>query len=178
MKKKVLLLRSGFNSSHFKKSLIIMKLTVFFLILGIFSANAIVYSQDLKIDFSKKSFTVGEVLATIEKNSDYRFLYRNDQIDLDRTIKIDPASKTIDGVLGSVFNNTGVDFRTVENKLIILSPDIQQQKKSVTGKVTDSTSNETLPGVSVFVKGTKVASITDSNGNFSITAAPGAILVF
>ena len=117
MKKKVLLLRSGFNSSHFKKSLIIMKLTVVFLLLGMFSANALVYSQDLKIDFSQKSFTVGEVLATIEKNSEYRFLYRNDQIDLNRTIKLDASNKTIDGILTSLFNKTGVNFKTVENNL-------------------------------------------------------------
>src|ERR1035437_4310693 len=164
MKKKVLLLRSGFNSSHFKKSLIIMKLTVVFLLLGILSANAIVYSQDLKIDFSKKSFTVGEVLTTIEKNSEYRFLYRNDQIDLNRTIKIDPSNNTIDGVLTSLFNKTGVNFRTVENNLVILSPVLQQQKLRVTGKITDQ-SGQPLVGVTILVKGTNHAAITDLNGS-------------
>lgn len=144
-----------------------MKLTVVFLILGIFSANAIVYSQDLKIDFSNKSFTVGEVLATIEKNSDYRFLYRNDQIDLNRTIKIDPANNTIDGVLTSLFNKTGVNFRTVENNLVILSPDVLQKPKTVTGKVTDD-SGQSIVGVTVSVKGTNRAVVTDVYGAYSI----------
>jgi len=167
MKKNVLLLWSEYYYSHFKKSLIIMKLTVVFLILGIFSANATVYSQDLKIDFSNKSFTVGEVLATIEKNSDYRFLYRNDQIDLDRTIKIDPASKTIDGVLTSLFDKTGVNFRTVENNLIILSPDVLQKPKTATGKVTDE-SGQSVVGVIVSVQGTNRAVVTDAYGAYSI----------
>ena len=144
-----------------------MKLTLVFLILGIFSANAIVYSQDLKIDFSNKSFTVGEVLATIEKNSDYRFLYRNDQIDLNRTIKIDPASKTIDGVLTSLFDKTGVNFRTVENNLVILSPDVLQKPKTVTGKVIDD-SGQSIVGVTVSVKGTNRAVVTDAYGAYSI----------
>jgi len=144
-----------------------MKLTVVFLILGIFSANATVYSQDLKIDFSNKSFTVGEVLATIEKNSDYKFLYRNDQIDLNRTIKIDPANKTIDGVLTSLFNKTGVNFRTVENNLVILSPDVLQKPKTITGKVTDD-SGQPIVGVTISVKGTNRAVVTDAYGAYSI----------
>jgi len=144
-----------------------MKLTVVFLILGIFSTNATVYSQDLKIDFSNKSFTVGEVLATIEKNSDYKFLYRNDQIDLNRTIKIDPANKTINGVLTSLFDKTGVNFRTVENNLVILSPDVLQKPKTATGKVTDD-SGQSIVGVTVSVKGTNRAVVTDAYGAYSI----------
>src|SRR5664279_919325 len=115
MKKKVLLLWSEYYCSHFKKNLLIMKLTMVFLLLGIFSANAFVFSQDLKIDFSQKSFTVGEALATIEKNTAYRFLYRNDQIDLNRFVKIDATEKTIDAVLTSMLKNTGINFRTVQN---------------------------------------------------------------
>ena len=103
-----------------------MKRTMVFL-LGIFSTNVFVYSQDLKIDFTQKSFTVvGEVLATIEKNSDYKFLYRNDQIDLNRSVKIDASEKTIDAVLTSMLKNTGINYRRVQNNLIILSPIVEQ----------------------------------------------------
>ncbi|MDP3432569.1 MAG: TonB-dependent receptor [Bacteroidota bacterium] len=53
-----------------------------------------------------------------------------------------------------------------------------QQQKSVSGKVTDST-GEGLPGVSVVVKDTTNGSITDTNGNYSISNIPeNAILVF
>ena len=155
-----------------------MKLTVVFLLLGIFSANAFVYSQELKINFSQRSFTVGEVLAAIEKNSEYRFLYRNDQIDLNRTIKLDPSNKTIDGVLTCMFNNTGVNFKTVENNLVILSPVVQQQKLRVTGKVTDQ-NGDGLVGVTVFVKGTTRGGLTDANGNYSIPIiSEDKVLVF
>jgi len=56
--------------------------------------------------------------------------------------------------------------------------DFQQQQKTVSGKVTDST-GATLPGVSVVVKGTTSGSITDSNGNYTISnVSPDAILQF
>lgn len=144
-----------------------MKLTVVFLLLGIYSANAFVYSQDLKIDFSQKSFTVGEVLATIEKNSEYRFLYRNDQIDLNRSIKLDASDKTIDGILTSMFNKTGVNFKTVENNLVILTPIVQQKKKTVTGKVTDQ-NGQSLVGVTIMVRGTARAVVSDANGSYTV----------
>lgn len=44
----------------------------------------------------------------------------------------------------------------------------EQTQKEVTGKVFDSSTKETLPGVSVSVKGTNIATMTDADGNFSI----------
>jgi len=56
--------------------------------------------------------------------------------------------------------------------------DSQQSDKKVTGKVTDS-SDATLPGVSVVVKGTTNGVITDSEGKFSLSNIPeNAILQF
>lgn len=47
---------------------------------------------------------------------------------------------------------------------------------SITGKVTDISNN--LKGVTVQVKGTNIATQTDDDGNFTISAAPNATLVF
>ena len=48
----------------------------------------------------------------------------------------------------------------------------------VKGQVTDAKTNETMPGVTVVLKGTTQGTITDMAGNFSIKAAPGKVLVF
>ncbi|MBK0383102.1 TonB-dependent receptor [Pedobacter sp. SD-b] len=52
------------------------------------------------------------------------------------------------------------------------------QTRLITGKVTDSTTGETLIGVSVTVVGTKTGTQTDVNGNYSIKAASGSTLTF
>ncbi|MCW3805325.1 SusC/RagA family TonB-linked outer membrane protein [Plebeiibacterium marinum] len=53
-----------------------------------------------------------------------------------------------------------------------------QNKVSVSGKVTDST-GESIPGVSVLVKGTTLGTITDIDGNYSLTdISEDATLVF
>jgi TonB-dependent starch-binding outer membrane protein SusC len=51
------------------------------------------------------------------------------------------------------------------------------QNARITGKVTDDT-NEGLPGVSVQVKGTATGTVTDIDGNFSISAPREGTLVF
>jgi hypothetical protein len=42
-----------------------------------------------------------------------------------------------------------------------------QGDKTVTGKVTDGETGESIPGVNVIVKGTTSGSVTDFNGDYS-----------
>jgi len=55
---------------------------------------------------------------------------------------------------------------------------VYAQQLKVSGKVTDSGTNETLPGVNVAVKGTTTGVATDVNGNYSISVNRGSVLVF
>lgn len=52
------------------------------------------------------------------------------------------------------------------------------QKDTITGTVAEKKSNTTLPGVSVLIKGTTTGSSTDFNGEYSIKAKVGDVLVF
>lgn len=52
------------------------------------------------------------------------------------------------------------------------------QQSVLTGKVTDSSSGETLPGVSIVVKGTTNGTISDFNGGYTINVEKGATLIF
>ncbi|MDR2292566.1 MAG: TonB-dependent receptor [Prevotellaceae bacterium] len=53
-----------------------------------------------------------------------------------------------------------------------------QQKRTVKGKVVEAASNMPLSGTTVNVKGTNSTVISDADGNFSVTAASGDVLVF
>jgi TonB-linked SusC/RagA family outer membrane protein len=52
------------------------------------------------------------------------------------------------------------------------------QVRQVSGKVTSSSEAGGLPGVNVVVKNTNQGTITDVNGAYSVSAEPGAIIVF
>ena len=61
---------------------------------------------------------------------------------------------------------------------LMLSQSIYAQPKTVTGYVTDAGTNETLPGVNVIIKNTTTGTSTDGTGFYSISVAPGQVLVF
>lgn len=62
--------------------------------------------------------------------------------------------------------------------MIITASAAMAQNKQITGKVTTSTADSTLAGVSIQVKGKNVGTISGADGSFSISAAPTATLIF
>jgi len=60
---------------------------------------------------------------------------------------------------------------------LLSSGSLLAQNKPITGKVT-SDSGETMPGVSILVKGSTMGTATDIDGNYSISASEGDILIF
>jgi TonB-linked SusC/RagA family outer membrane protein len=76
--------------------------------------------------------------------------------------------------LSSAHNLTGV----TNNHPYAVIKGAKVNTVTVKGKVTDQLDGKTLPGVSVKIKGTAIATVTDIDGNFSIQADDNAVLVF
>jgi len=71
-------------------------------------------------------------------------------------------------------------------EVVILQGDIPPElftesgllQNQVTGRVTDSSTGESMPGVNIIVKGTTIGAITDMNGRYSLNVSdPNAVLV-
>src|SRR5665213_131664 len=60
----------------------------------------------------------------------------------------------------------------------ILASFVASAQNTVNGTVTDSKSGNSIPAVTVTIRGSKTATQTDANGHFSINASPKATLVF
>ena len=61
--------------------------------------------------------------------------------------------------------------------MIMLSPALQAQQRTITGSVLSDTGSP-LQGVTIKVKGTQRFTETDDKGNFTIQAGPGETLQF
>lgn len=159
-----------------KKIFTVMKLTVIMSLLVITQAFALKsYSQKTLLNLKMNNVSVKEVLREIEDKSDFYFLYNNDLIDVNRAVSIDAKDEKIQDVLNQLFADKTVSF-LVKDRQIVLSPAgsvtaITQQKKTVSGKVADS-SGGALPGVSVVLKGTTNGTITDMDGKFTLSNIP------
>lgn len=62
--------------------------------------------------------------------------------------------------------------------LLVVATDATAQNRQVSGKVTDSETGEGFPGVSVLEVGTSNGTVTDLNGNYSLSVGSGARLSF
>ncbi len=62
--------------------------------------------------------------------------------------------------------------------LLFYSVGLYSQQLTIRGVVTEDPGGEPLPGVSVIIKGTSSGTATDANGNYSIRASAGQVLVF
>lgn len=62
--------------------------------------------------------------------------------------------------------------------LLFMGASLYGQSIRVTGTVTDANDGQTLPGVTILVKGTTLGVVTDLNGRYEINTSPNAVLVF
>jgi TonB-linked SusC/RagA family outer membrane protein len=164
-----------------RKGLLIMKLSLFLMVFGVLQSAASVYSQTWRFSMNEKVISVKEVLTRIENNSEFRFFYEEKKLDVQNKLVVDINNATIEEVLSQLFDKEGIEYKVLDNNFIILKPKgdgsrlpletFQQQQKSVTGKVTDS-SGAPLPGVTALIKGTTNGTITDSDGNYSLSNIP------
>ena len=159
-----------------KKILLIMRLSLFFLLISVFNVSATVYSQSTKISLNLSNASLSEVLEHIEKSSDYRFLYRKDYLDLDKKININTKNSSIEHVLKNVLSNyEDLSYSLLKDNLIVIAP--TNIAWELTGQVTDE-SGSPIPGVTVSIKGKQVGTITDLNGSFTLEVNEGDVLIF
>jgi TonB-linked SusC/RagA family outer membrane protein len=175
------------NACLSRKILLMMKLTIFLLLFAVIQVLGLEsYSQGTKLTLNFKNTSLKEILASIENQSEFYFMYSSGTVDVDRKVEaVQIDGKNIFEVLDEILKNTNIEYTIKDRQILLTSRSYPagfyqntQQQRSVTGKVTDE-SGEPVPGVSVVVKGTSKGTITDTNGNYSLTNIPSdATLVF
>lgn len=164
------------------KIFLVMRITLFLLLLSITQLFAVdSYSQNARINLNSANKSVKEVLAEIQHQSEFFFMFNSKIVDVERKVDIRSENEQINQVLAKIFNGTDVAYTVVDRQIVLFSTKSlaeQQQGKKISGKVTDP-SGGALPGVSVVVRGTTTGVITDNNGNYSINVpATAETLVF
>ncbi len=91
-------------------------------------------------------------------------------------VDVDVDNADISEVLKSIFTGTNLQYKMLDNKLIVISSSDVDQDKIITGKIVNE-NNEPLSGVSIIIKGRTTGTTTDANGNFSFSVPDNASLV-
>jgi TonB-linked SusC/RagA family outer membrane protein len=149
-------------TNYFLRSLTLFLL--FFLILP--ALKAAVPAEEQLITLNLKNVTIKEVLNEIKKNSNYSFWYNDTEVNDQEIVSVNVANRPVEEVLKMILSKQKLTF-TVKEGLISISKE-NSKLKTLKGKVVDVSGN-ILPGASIIIKGTKSGSVTDANGEFSIS---------
>jgi TonB-linked SusC/RagA family outer membrane protein len=152
-----------------------LKLTTLLLLVAMFTIRANTsYAQKTKVSLELNNTTVEKVIETIEQKTDFRFIYKLNDIDLNRVVSIRVKNQMIGVVLDKIFKGTATDFKIRDTQIILKKPLVERTetlvyvKQTIKGKVTDE-NGMPLPGASVLEEATKKGVITDIDGNFEIS---------
>lgn len=159
----------------------IMRLSILFLFLGITLAMATKsYSQSVILNLNMEDATIEDVINTIEKQSEYHFLYNKKVVNVEHKVSISVAEKSISEVLDNLFKNVDISYTISDRHIVLNRKDafmtLPQQSKVVTGKVVDE-NGEPVIGVNIIEKETKNGTVTDIDGSYSINLSPSSVII-
>lgn len=175
MKIKTLLPLFIVHDQHFKEYFRIMRISLFMLFVCIFQLMATnTEAQNAIMKLETNVISIGQLINQIEKQTDYLVVFRNREVDTERTIRVQEKSGKVISYLKDAFEGTDISYEFT-NKYILLSKknhsdavnDNQQLNRKITGTVKDN-NGEPVIGANVSVKGTTNGTITDVDGNFSL----------
>lgn len=159
-----------------------MKLTVFMLFLALLHVSAKGVAQ--KISISEKNVSLEKLFKEIHAQTGYQFFYTGKLLSSSKPVSIHISNADLSVVLDLCFKDQPLSYVMDAQSVIVKEKtltdrviDLFNFPVEISGKVTDSLGN-TLPGVSVKIKGKPVVAITNSNGWFTIKAEKGDIAEF
>ena len=167
-------------------------------LIGITSLVILVSSMELFSATPDKSQTIDQVVINlelknesllkafekIEAQSPFHFMYRNEDVKDILNLHIPASKQSVKAFLDAILASTSLSYKQIDLRILIIRKDqqsrsirpepnqsthvIESSQVAVSGKVTEF-DRGALPGVNVLIKGTTVGTVTDVEGNYSIS---------
>lgn len=159
-------LTSDYTGNPLKRFLIIV--IAMFAAMGV-QAQSI--EQPVTIKVSKNNLK--EFFKEVEKQSSFTFVYRDIILDEKQDITINVSQKPLESVLKQVLDPKGLTYQVSNKTIVVIQKEgkgkaTPAQEKTITGSINDSM-GEALIGATVQVKGAASGTITDFEGNFTLS---------
>ncbi len=161
-----------------------IQMLVFNLVLAVDVNGQYKSIDEVQVKIEQGSMTLNQFFSLIEKQTPFQFTYDSRAINKKARIVLEKNEGTVENFLLEVSLQASLSFRQVNNNIdtkkkadkepISLETEVEV---TVSGKVTDD-SGEPLPGASVTVAGTTTGTVTDIDGDYTITVPDEATLIF
>ncbi|MFT6689107.1 MAG: TonB-linked SusC/RagA family outer membrane protein [Saprospiraceae bacterium] len=130
-------------------------------------------AESEKINLNIKDVSIKQIFSLIEQQIDKKFIYMSDQKFLQEKISITTNNQDLNQVLAVLKTKVSLDFKITKNGILVkelskTTENKNQENRKIIGIVLDE-SNLPIPGASVFVAETEIATTTDFEGKFTIS---------
>jgi len=157
----------------------IFRMFIAFIVLSMFwcmNTNA----QEQRVTVNVKNASLKDVFKAIERQTTYRFSYRDVLLDNRYDITMSKEKANVSSVLDELLKGRDLNYRIVSSKMIAISEkknDVAPTGKirKISGVVKDE-KGDPIIGANIKVEGTTIGTITDVDGNFSFEAPSNAKL--
>lgn len=166
--------RSG--SCMLSKIGLVVKLTIPFLLAAILQVNAASYGQQVSISVNNTSLS--RVFELLHHQTGYTFLYNSAMISESEPVSISVKKAELKDFLDKCFADQPLTYTLYEKTVVVKRKAPVVASIVVKGIIRDA-KGETLPRVTVRVKGSTIGTNSDSNGAYTLKLPDGSqILIF
>ena len=156
-----------------KKMFLIMKLTFLLTVLLNVSVWATGFSQENRVSLQMKDVSLEKIILELRKQTEIRFFYSIDKIKEIEHLSIDVKDEILKDVLDQLLKGTGLTYTLLDDVIVIKEGSrtsaIDSIRVTIVKGVVKDEKGESLPGVTVSLKGTTIGVSTDVNGAFTLS---------
>lgn len=152
------------------------QLAFYFLIFTAFIGSTNLHAQTANISIDLQNASPKEIITYLEKNTSYKFVYQENTNLAKPRINLKKNNVSIDSLLSDLQELTNLNFRRNGNTIAVNTKSKQKKPGKITGKVVDEAALS-MPGATVRVIETGFTTLTDAEGNYSITLEPGTYTI-
>ncbi len=122
------------------------------------------------VTINETNIPLKRMLSQIEKTYNVSFFYSDQLVNVKQTVNVTATQRTLSDVLNDLFEPLSLTYEENENVIVIKNKNAMASliDIGITGKVVEEKNGEPLPGVTVKIKGTNIAVITDIDGSYKI----------
>lgn len=171
----------GQRFTAFLKTLLIMRLTLFFIIASILNAHSGGFAQTVSLHL--KHSTLPVAFSSIKQQTGYRFLYKESALKNTLPVNANISNATLKTALDILFEGQPLDYQIYEGTILVkeknrslvvqnvFDPEMPAKvqelpDRRISGRVT--TEGKPLAGASVVAKGKKIGTTTNDNGEYAL----------
>ena len=121
------------------------------------------------------------MLNSIEQQSNTRFVFSEEEVDLNSSIKLNAKNYELEALLSEIAAKNAMEFNKIDDYYVATSKlkskaNAEIIRQPIRGRVKDLETGSTLPGATVYQQGLmEISTITDVDGNFELSVPLGRV---